>query len=78
MKKDTARGAAPEALPCESQCDIDPQCMADMLHLIHEFGLENLKGRKIAMTWAYSPSTPSPFPCPGVIGLMTRFGMEVT
>ena len=41
------------------QCDIDhpTQCMADMLHIIHEFGgVENLKGKKLAMTWAYSPS----------------------
>ncbi|MBV7274129.1 knotted carbamoyltransferase YgeW, partial [Clostridium sp. PL3] len=37
------------------QCDIDhpTQSMADMLHIIHEFGgIENLKGKKIAMTWA--------------------------
>ena len=35
------------------QCDIDhpTQCMADMLHIIHEFGgVENLKGKKVAMT----------------------------
>ena len=63
------------------QCDIDhpTQCMADMLHIIHEFGgVENLKGRKIAMSWAYSPSYGKPLSVPqGVIGLMTRFGMDV-
>ncbi len=63
------------------QCDIDhpTQCMADMLHLIHEFGgVENLRGKKIAMTWAYSPSYGKPLSVPqGVIGLMTRFGMDV-
>ena len=63
------------------QCDIDhpTQCMADMLHIIHEFGgVENLKGKKLAMTWAYSPSYGKPLSVPqGVIGLMTRFGMEV-
>ncbi|WP_347911854.1 knotted carbamoyltransferase YgeW, partial [Anaerotruncus colihominis] len=63
------------------QCDIDhpTQCMADTLHLIHEFGgLENLKGKKVAMTWAYSPSYGKPLSVPqGVIGLMTRFGMDV-
>ena len=63
------------------QCDIDhpTQCMADMDHIIHEFGgVENLKGRKIAMTWAYSPSYGKPLSVPqGVIGLMTRFGMDV-
>lgn len=63
------------------QCDIDhpTQCMADMLHIIHHFGgVENLKGKKIAMTWAYSPSYGKPLSVPqGVIGLMTRFGMDV-
>ncbi|SJZ71320.1 knotted carbamoyltransferase YgeW [Garciella nitratireducens] len=64
------------------QCDIDhpTQTMADMLHIIHEFGgVENLKGKKIAMTWAYSPSYGKPLSVPqGIIGLMTRFGMDVT
>lgn len=63
------------------QCDIDhpTQVMADTLHLIHEFGgVENLKGKKVAMTWAYSPSYGKPLSVPqGVIGLMTRFGMDV-
>ena len=63
------------------QCDIDhpTQCMADMLHIIHHFGgVENLKGKKVAMTWAYSPSYGKPLSVPqGVIGLFTRFGMDV-
>lgn len=63
------------------QCDIDhpTQCMADAVHIINTFGgLENLKGKKIAMTWAYSPSYGKPLSVPqGVIGLMTRLGMEV-
>jgi len=63
------------------QCDIDhpTQSMADMLHIIHEFGgVENLKGKKIAMTWAYSPSYGKPLSVPqGIIGLMSRFGMDV-
>ena len=63
------------------QCDVDhpTQCMADMLHLIHEFGgVENLKGKKVAMSWAYSPSYGKPLSVPqGVIGLFTRFGMDV-
>ena len=45
------------------QCDVDhpTQCMADMLHIIHYFGgVENLKGKKVAMTWAYSPSYGKP------------------
>ncbi len=63
------------------QCDIDhpTQTMADFLHMMHEFGgMENLRGKKIAMTWAYSPSYGKPLSVPqGVIGLMTRFGMNV-
>ena len=63
------------------QCDIDhpTQSMADMLHIIKHFGCaENLKGKKIAMTWAYSPSYGKPLSVPqGVIGLMSRFGMDV-
>ena len=63
------------------QCDVDhpTQSMADMLHVIHHFGgVENLKGKKIAMTWAYSPSYGKPLSVPqGVVGLFTRFGMDV-
>ncbi|MCB9022940.1 MAG: knotted carbamoyltransferase YgeW [Lentimicrobiaceae bacterium] len=63
------------------QCDIDhpTQSMADLLHLSNYYGgIENLKGKKIAMTWAYSPSYGKPLSVPqGIIGLMTRFGMEV-
>ncbi|MFP4330894.1 MAG: knotted carbamoyltransferase YgeW [Alkalispirochaetaceae bacterium] len=63
------------------QCDIDhpTQTMADVLHLIHQFGgVENLRGKKIAMTWAYSPSYGKPLSVPqGVVGLMSRFGMDV-
>ena len=63
------------------QCDIDhpTQSMSDMLHLINAFGgVENLRGKKLAMTWAYSPSYGKPLSVPqGIIGLMTRFGIEV-
>ena len=63
------------------QCDIDhpTQAMADLVHVINEFGgVENLKGKKVAMTWAYSPSYGKPLSVPqGIIGLFTRFGMDV-
>jgi knotted carbamoyltransferase YgeW len=63
------------------QCDIDhpTQAMADLAWLQEYFGgLDNLKGKKIAMTWAYSPSYGKPLSVPqGIIGLMTRFGMDV-
>ncbi len=64
------------------QCDIDhpTQSMADLLKLKDYFGsFENLKGKKLAMTWAYSPSYGKPLSVPqGIITLMTRFGMEVS
>jgi knotted carbamoyltransferase YgeW len=63
------------------QCDIDhpTQSMADLLHLKNEFsGLENLKGKKMVMSWAYSPSYGKPLSVPqGIIGLMSRFGMDI-
>jgi knotted carbamoyltransferase YgeW len=63
------------------QCDLDhpTQSLSDLLHLVRHFGsLEALRGKKIAMTWAYSPSYGKPLSVPqGVIGLMSRFGMEV-
>lgn len=64
------------------QCDIDhpTQALADLAWLNKHFGgLDKLKGKKIAMSWAYSPSYGKPLSVPqGVIGLMTRFGMDVS
>ncbi len=64
------------------QCDIDhpTQTLADLLQMKNHFGsLESLRGKKIAMTWAYSPSYGKPLSVPqGIIGLMTRFGMNVS
>jgi knotted carbamoyltransferase YgeW len=64
------------------QCDMDhpTQSMADLLHLKNHFGsLETLRGKKIVMSWAYSPSYGKPLSVPqGIIGLMSRFGMNIT
>jgi knotted carbamoyltransferase YgeW len=64
------------------QCDIDhpTQSMADLTYLAHHFGsLEKLRGKKLAMSWAYSPSYGKPLSVPqGIIGLLTRFGMSIT
>jgi len=63
------------------QCDMDhpTQAMADLLHLSKTYGgLDKLRGKRIAMTWAYSPSYGKPLSVPqGIITLMTRFGMDV-
>jgi knotted carbamoyltransferase YgeW len=64
------------------QCDIDhpTQAMADLVALKRHFGsLDALRGKKIAMSWAYSPSYGKPLSVPqGIIALMSRFGMDVT
>jgi knotted carbamoyltransferase YgeW len=63
------------------QCDLDhpTQSLADLRHLIATFGgLEALRGKTLAMTWAYSPSYGKPLSVPqGIVSLMTRFGMNV-
>ena len=47
------------------QCDIDHpfQTLADLMTIREEFG-RNLKGRKIAVTWAYAPSYAKPMSVP--------------
>jgi len=63
------------------QCDMDhpTQALADLAHLQKQFGsLENLRGKKIVMSWAYSPSYGKPLSVPqGVITLLSRFGMNI-
>ncbi|KAA6327493.1 MAG: Ornithine transcarbamylase, partial [Streblomastix strix] len=63
------------------QCDEDhpTQALADLVHLTQHFGgLDKLKGKKLAMTWAYSPSYGKPLSVPqGIIALLTRFGVDV-
>lgn len=63
------------------QCDQDhpTQSLTDLLHLKKTFGsLETLRGKKIAMSWAYSPSYGKPLSvAQGIITLMTRFGLNV-
>lgn len=70
----------PTLVNLQSDIDHPTQSMADLLHIIHHFGgIDQLKGKKIAMTWAYSPSYGKPLSVPqGIIGLMTRMGMEVS
>lgn len=69
----------PTIVNLQSDIDHPTQSMADFLHLINYFnGIENLKGKKVAMSWAYSPSYGKPLSVPqGIIGLFTRFGMDV-
>ncbi len=62
------------------QCDIDhpTQTMADLMWL-KEYFPEGLKGKKIAVSWAYSPSYAKPLSVPqGLIMLLPRYGAHVT
>ena len=70
----------PTLISLQSDSYHPTQSSADMLYLINEFGgLENLKGKKVAVTWAYSPSYGKPLSCPqSLISLLPRFGMDVT
>ena len=61
------------------QCDVDhpTQSMADLLWL--EDNLGQLAGRRITISWAYSPSYAKPLSVPqGLITLLTRFGADIT
>lgn len=62
------------------QCDIDHPCqtLADLMTIREIIG-KDLRGKKIAVSWAYAPSYAKPMSVPqGLITLMTRFGLEVT
>lgn len=62
------------------QCDIDHpfQAMADLMTIRERFG-RDLRGRKIAVSWAYAPSYAKPMSVPqGLITLMTRMGLDVS
>lgn len=62
------------------QCDVDhpTQSLADLLWLQEHFGGQ-VAGRRITMSWAYSPSYAKPLSVPqGVVSLLTRFGAHVT
>jgi len=61
------------------QCDVDhpTQTLADLTWLRERLG--DLAGKKIAVSWAYSPSYAKPLSVPqGLITLLTRFGAHVT
>ncbi|MBI5837699.1 MAG: knotted carbamoyltransferase YgeW [Candidatus Eisenbacteria bacterium] len=62
------------------QCDIDhpTQTLADLMWLRQYFP-DGIRGRKIGVSWAYSPSYAKPLSVPqGLATLLTRFGAHVT
>jgi len=61
------------------QCDVDHPCqtLADLM-TIRELRGRDLRGLKLAVSWAYAPSYAKPLSVPqGLIMLMPRFGMDV-
>jgi knotted carbamoyltransferase YgeW len=77
--RDGVLAQRPAVINLQSDIDHPTQSMSDLMHLaVHFGGFEALRGKKIAMSWAYSPSYGKPLSVPqGVIGLFTRFGMDV-
>jgi ornithine carbamoyltransferase len=62
------------------QCDVDHPCqtLADLMTIREKLG-GDLRGKKLAVSWAYAPSYAKPLSVPqGLIMLMPRFGMDVT
>ena len=61
------------------QCDVDHPCqtLADLMTIREKLG-EDLQGKRIAVSWAYTQTYAKPLSVPqGLITLMTRFGMDV-
>jgi knotted carbamoyltransferase YgeW len=70
--------------PCvvNLQCDRDhpTQSMADLMHLADLAGgsLDNVRKKRVAVTWAHSSSYGKPLSVPqGLVGLLPRFGVDV-
>ena len=61
------------------QCDVDhpTQTLADLMTLREQRG-EDLRGLKVAVSWAYAPSYAKPLSVPqGLATLLPRFGIDV-
>ncbi len=61
------------------QCDVDhpTQTLADLMTLRERRG-EDLRGLRVAVSWAYAPSYAKPLSVPqGLATLLPRFGMDV-
>lgn len=69
----------PCVLNLGSDEDSPVQTLADLEFMADKFGrIENLKGKKIAISWVYSPDGTRSLATPqGLLSLLTRFGMNV-
>lgn len=71
--------ARPAVVNLQSDLDHPTQSLADAAHLLDVLGsAEALRGKRLAVTWAYSPSYAKPLSVPqGIIGLLPRLGLDV-
>ncbi len=61
------------------QCDVDHPCqtLADLMTIREKLG-PDLRGKRIAVSWAYTRTYAKPLSVPqGLITLLTRFGLDV-
>lgn len=76
--REVAKHADVPVINLQSDVDHPTQTIADLMTMREKFP-EGLRGRKIAVSWAYAPSYAKPMSVPqGLIWLMTRFGMHVS
>ncbi len=75
--REVARYADVPVINLQSDVDHPTQTLADLMTMREKFP-DGLRGRTIAVSWAYAPSYAKPMSVPqGLIWLMTRFGMHV-
>lgn len=76
--REVAKNASAPVINLQSDIDHPTQTLADLMTIREKFP-DGIRGRKIAVSWAYAPSYAKPMSVPqGLIWLMTRFGMHVT
>ncbi|HZT96281.1 MAG TPA: ornithine carbamoyltransferase [Chloroflexota bacterium] len=76
--RELAEHADVPVINLQSDVDHPTQTLADLMTMREKFP-EGLRGRKVAVSWAYAPSYAKPMSVPqGLIWLLTRFGLEVT
>ncbi|MDN5353408.1 MAG: hypothetical protein PWQ09_164 [Candidatus Cloacimonadota bacterium] len=69
----------PAVINLQSDIDHPTQSLADLAKMCDKFGsIDNLKGKKVVMSWAYSPTYGKPLSvAQGTIGLLSRFGTQL-
>lgn len=79
VKESSAGGRKPCVINLGSDEDSPIQTLSDLGFMARRFGgMEQLAGRRVAVTWAYAPEVRTSVAVPqGLISLLTRFGMNV-